>query len=372
MQTPVKLDVLSLNVRGIRDQIKRRSIFSFLKDSKTNICFLQETYSELNDEIIWKNDWGGEIFFSHGTNHSKGVCILINPSFHCQVDYCYSNKSGRIVLITITLGPQKLSLCNIYAPDNQTNQLEFLPELNNCIIDKTELTTLIVGGDWNCTLSKKDKIGGTAWVSMNYRNLLVTTMDMFDLIDIQRVRHPKLCKFTYESKALGMKYRIDYFLLAKNLTKSVKKTEIYPSIAPDHNAIYISLFWSCETPRGPGLWKFNNTLLKDEEYVEWVRKTYSNTLNYYRQVTNKSLLWELIKMEIRNATISYTKYKTKASRDREEEIRHQLEQLDNTICNNFLSPDINQLLLHYDNLKSELQSLYENKGKQAMFRTKCR
>ena len=47
-----------------------------------------------------------------------------------------------------------------------------------------------------------------------------------------------------------MNSRIDYFLLAKNLIKSVKKTEIYPSIAPDHNAIYISLFWSCETPRG--------------------------------------------------------------------------------------------------------------------------
>ena len=253
MQTPVKLDILSLNVRGIRDQIKRRSIFSFLKDFKTNIYFLQETYSDLKDENIWKNEWGGEIFFSHGTNHSKGVCILINPAFHCQVDYCYSNNSGRIVLITITFGSQKLTLCNIYAPTNQTNQLEFMQEINNCIIDKTELTNLIVGGDWNCTLSKKDKIGGTVWAPTNYRNLLVTTMDMFDLIDIQRVRYPKSRKFTYESKAIGMKSRIDFFLLAKNLTKSVKKTEIYPSIAPDHKAIYTSLSWSCETPRGPGL-----------------------------------------------------------------------------------------------------------------------
>ena len=116
-----------------------------------------------------------------------------------------------------------------------------MQELNNCIIDKTELTKLIVGGDWNCTLSKKDKIGGTAWAPTNYRNILVTTMDMFDLIDIQRVRHPKSRKFTYESKAIGMKSRIDFFLLAKNLTKSVKKTEVYPSIAPDHNAIYTSL-----------------------------------------------------------------------------------------------------------------------------------
>ena len=32
---------------------------------------------------------GVEIFFSHGTHHSKGVCILI--------DLC-NNKSGRIVL----------------------------------------------------------------------------------------------------------------------------------------------------------------------------------------------------------------------------------------------------------------------------------
>ena len=77
-------------------------------------------------------------------------------------------------------------------------------------------------------------------------------------------------------------------------------------------------------------------------------------------------------MEIRNATISYAKHKAKVSRDRAEDIKRQLEQLDDTICNNFFSPDTNQILLHYDNLKSELQSLYENKGKQAMFRAKCR
>ena len=61
------------------------------------------------------------------------------------------------MVIKITFGSKKLSLCNIYAPNNQTNQLEFMQELNNCIIDKTELSALIVGGDWNCTLSKKKR-----------------------------------------------------------------------------------------------------------------------------------------------------------------------------------------------------------------------
>ena len=64
MQEKAKYDILSLNVRGIRDQVKRRIIFQYLKDQNSKIYFLQETYSQPEDEIIWKNEWGGEIYFS--------------------------------------------------------------------------------------------------------------------------------------------------------------------------------------------------------------------------------------------------------------------------------------------------------------------
>ena len=99
-----------------------------------------------------------------------------------------------------------------------------MQELNNCTIDKSELTSLIVGGDWNCALSKKkDKIGGAPWKPSSYRNLIVTTMEMFDLVDIQRMRHPKLRKFTYESKALKLKSRIDFFLNCKKSLRGCKE-----------------------------------------------------------------------------------------------------------------------------------------------------
>ena len=161
----------------------------------------------------------------------------------------------------------KLSLCNIYAPNSQTEQLKFLQELNNCLIDKSELSTLIVGGDWNCTLTIKDKTIGTIWKPTAYRNLILATMDAFDLVDIQRLRHPRLQKYSYESKALKVKSIKDFFLVPKNLTRYVKKSEIHPSIAPDHQAIHLLLSWTSETSRGPGLWKFNNTLLNDPDYV---------------------------------------------------------------------------------------------------------
>ena len=101
-----------------------------------------------------------------------------------KVEFIFTDKQGRIVLTTIVINSLKLSFCNIYTPNNQTEQLEFLQELNNCLKDKSELTTLIVGGDWNCTLSKSDKIGGKPWRATNYRNLVLTTMDVLDLIDI--------------------------------------------------------------------------------------------------------------------------------------------------------------------------------------------
>ena len=89
------------------------------------------------------------------------------------------------------------------------------------------------------------------------------------------------------------------------------------------------------TPRGPGLWKFNNTLLNDEQYIALIRSTYAEARTYYSKLEDKRLVWEMIKMEIRSATISYAKHKVKASYLREKEIERQLDHLDSIICNNF-------------------------------------
>ena len=60
--------MLSLNVRGLRNRVKRRSIFCFLKDQNCDVYFLQETYSEPNDEISWRSV-SGEVTFSFHMDH---------------------------------------------------------------------------------------------------------------------------------------------------------------------------------------------------------------------------------------------------------------------------------------------------------------
>ena len=77
-------------------------------------------------------------------------------------------------------------------------------------------------------------------------------------------------------------------------------------------------------------------------------------------------------MEIRAATISHSKNKAKLMNRRELEITRQLENLDCIICNNFSSPGIDAILREYEHLKTELQTIYEDKGRAGIFRSKSR
>ena len=61
--------------------------------------------------------------------------------------------------------------------------------------------------------------------------------------------------------------------------------------------------------RGPGTWKFNNTLSEDQDYIDLINFIYPRTLEIYKDVESKQLFWELIKMEPRAKTISYSKKK---------------------------------------------------------------
>lgn len=77
-------------------------------------------------------------------------------------------------------------------------------------------------------------------------------------------------------------------------------------------------------------------------------------------------------MEIRAATISFSKNKAKSIYRREMEIRHQLNVLGDISCNNFHSHEIDLVLKEFNNVKTELQSIYDKKGLAAIFRSKCR
>ena len=130
------LKVISLNVRGIRNQNKRRAIFCYLKQQKATIFCLQETYSQPDDEKIWSAEWGGKILFCHGTVHSKGVCILLNPNCIFNLDVIQTNHQGRILIAKLKICEEIFFIVNIYAPTDYRDQNEFIKTLSAFLVKK--------------------------------------------------------------------------------------------------------------------------------------------------------------------------------------------------------------------------------------------
>ena len=55
------LKINSLNVRGIRNEKKRKTLFRWLKSNYKGFALLQETHSTVECETEWIKDWGNEV-----------------------------------------------------------------------------------------------------------------------------------------------------------------------------------------------------------------------------------------------------------------------------------------------------------------------
>ena len=72
MKLNLNFEMLSLNVRERRSFEKRKALFQWFVQQGADVIFLQETYSTPEVEHIWKSQWKGDMFFGHGTVHSRG------------------------------------------------------------------------------------------------------------------------------------------------------------------------------------------------------------------------------------------------------------------------------------------------------------
>jgi len=131
---------------------------------------------------------------------------------------------------------------------------------------------------------------------------------------------------------------------------------------PDHKAIFLGIELKSEVIRGPGTWKFNNSLLEDENYVILINFIYPQILEKYNEVEDKQLLWELIKVEIRCRTITYSKNKRRELKKREISLQQSLQELDHKLCN---SGNLDQELLNnFVAAKEELKRCMTKKEKR--------
>ena len=119
-------NLLSLNVRGINNSEKRKAIFRWIKQQKSDIIFLQETYSNFEDESIWQKDWGSTCYFTHGSKHRCGLMIMFDERLDVKIETIETDPMGRYIFMKTQIQDNQLYLLNIYAPNKVREQTHFL------------------------------------------------------------------------------------------------------------------------------------------------------------------------------------------------------------------------------------------------------
>ena len=126
----IDFKLIFLNVWGIRDLSKRKAILYGIKKQKADITFLQETYSTPEIAENWQLQYKGKMFLSHGTNHSKGVAILVNSKLDFEAKSVIYNPDSRYILIDAMIQDSLLLLLNIYAPNDTSEQCTFFSNIS--------------------------------------------------------------------------------------------------------------------------------------------------------------------------------------------------------------------------------------------------
>ena len=140
-------------------------------------------------------------------------------------------------------------------------------------------------------------------------------INQYDLSDIWRFRNPDTERFTWRNKSRKIQVRLDFFLIPKDLSSDVQSCGMINAPESYHSAITLHLkSESLRQPKGPGFWKFNNSLLEDCEYVDKLREEIPLFKNKYSDVQDASLKWDLIKMEIRGFIMKFSKRESETTK----------------------------------------------------------
>ena len=363
----VNISFGSLNVRGLKDIVKRKALFLFCKGQRSQCLFLQETHSADVDATFWTNQWGDRILFSHGSNRSGGVAICFNT---CPGEIITHRADGDGHWLTVVLKIESLFLIitNIYGYNNDGQNKKLLENITNVISDlKVMYPTdyVVVGGDWNMTPDE--------WVDRmpprlgkpQCNDTVKSFMTDNNLTDIWRRLNPDVKSYSWFKPNGENKSRIDYWLVSDDILRYASYTKISKAPLSDHCFIDLVLEPKMKEVRNKGYWKLNARLLQNEEYCNEIRDIIKENKNN-DSIENNMGRWEFTKFKIRQFTIKFCKEFNKKKREYESNLFREI-----SMCCS--KPDLNsQEKNKLMELQVKLDELYLERAQGAFIRSRAK
>ena len=111
------LNFVSWNVKGLNHPVKRRRVFSHIKQFKAAFVFLQETHFRGSDSARLMSRWAGQHFHSSFQAKARGVSILVDQNIPFVHHNVISDTNSRFIIVSGKLYNTKMVFANVYAPN---------------------------------------------------------------------------------------------------------------------------------------------------------------------------------------------------------------------------------------------------------------
>ena len=199
---------------------------------------------------------------------------------------------------------------------------------------------IIMAGDFNLFFdSKLYAAGRNPTLKRKSLAQLVELKEAYDLCDIWRIRNTKVKQFTFTQQHSSgfIQRRLDYFFISNGLQEFASTTDILTPISTDHSPVLFFLSQEKGNIRSIGFWKFNSSLIKDQNYINEIKDLIPNFDTKNDCDFSWQLKWEFLKNKIRKFTIHYSKGFVKERKQKISKLESELKKLEISLddANNF-------------------------------------
>ena len=129
------------------------------------------------------------------------------------------------------------------------------------------------------------------------------------MTDIWRIRNHYVKRYTFRQNHFSgfTQCCLDYIFISISIQEYIDATDILPALSTDHSPNLISFCLDNSEEKSAGFWKFNNSLLLEENFTSnleaFIKKT-KTKLNS-EEILDPQIKWEFFKYEIDKFVINF-------------------------------------------------------------------
>lgn len=305
--------VLSWNVRGLHDPLKRTMVSSLLRKHLPAICALQETHLTKDSLSCIGFRWVGKAYHSTHTSYSRGVSVLVHSSIEYVELGSEIDQEGRYVFLLCRLSTLKCILAFVYVPPPYNNQV--VRALLAYQVKHPEVPLYAFGDFNNYTDPFLDKHPPVARGRAGGGTALSRFMGEVGWKDPWRAGNPEVRQFSCFSRGHSSLSRIDLCLCSGVADRYISTVTYATRSVSDHSPLIVTLEARPPSATAKAPWKMNAFWLNLFPSHEQIELHIAEYWRVHASEAPSALSWEAFKAVLRSifiAEIQAVKRKTHA------------------------------------------------------------